>query len=85
MQNLGDYLNKFQKIFSGAKFQKDAVLSIINSVTKMQLGDNDLEVKDYKIVLKGSPAMKSTIYMYKQKILAELKAALGDKAPNDIR
>jgi len=85
MNNLGDYLGKFKKIFSSTKFQKDAVLSIINAATKMQLGPDDVEIKDYKIVLKASPAVKSTVFMYKQKILADLKAALGNNAPIDIR
>jgi cell division protein FtsX len=85
MQNLGNFLDKFKKIFSGAKFQKDAILSIINSTAKIQLDEKDIEVKDFKITLKTSPGVKSVIFMRKQKILAELKNALGNEAPIDIR
>ena len=85
MNNLGDYLDKFKKIFSGAKFQKDAVISIINSTAKIQLSEKDFEVKNFSIKLTTSPAVKSVIYMHKQKILEALKANLGNEAPVDIR
>jgi cell division protein FtsX len=85
MNNLGNFLDKFKKIFSGAKFQKDAILSIINSQAKLQLEGKDIEVKDFKITLKTSPAVKSVVFMRKQKILEELKKALGTEAPIDIR
>ncbi|MCC2630986.1 MAG: hypothetical protein K0S38_795 [Candidatus Paceibacter sp.] len=85
MNNLGGFFDKFKHIFTDTKFQKSAVISTINMIAKIQIDENDIEVKDYKIVVKGSPALKSTIYMHKQKILAELKNILGTKAPNDIR
>ncbi len=85
MKELSGFLDKFKKIFSGAKFQKDAILSIINSTAKIQLDEKDIEVKDFKITLKTSPAVKNAIFMRKQKILEGLKAALGNEAPIDIR
>jgi hypothetical protein len=85
MNNLGGLFDKFKNIFTDAKFQKDAIVSIMNSTAKIQLDPKDIDIKDYKIILKGSPALKSTVFMYKQKILSELKNVLGNKAPNDIR
>jgi hypothetical protein len=85
MNNLGGLFDKFKHIFSDAKFQKGAVISTINNIAKINLEEKDIEIKDYKIVVKGSPALKSTIFMHKQKILAELKNILDTKAPNDIR
>jgi hypothetical protein len=85
MNNLGGYLDKFKKIFTSTKFQKDAVRSVINHHAKIELGENDLEVKDYKIILKTSPAVKNAVFMRKQKILEDLKAQMGNIAPNDIR
>lgn len=85
MNNLGDYLDKFKKIFSSSKFQKDAVLSIIKNVGKIELKPEDIDIKDFKVILKTSPAVKNAVFMYKQKILIALKEELGTNAPNEIR
>lgn len=85
MQNLRDYLDKFKNIIVGSKFEKDAIISIIRDTTKIQLKDTDFDIKNFTIRLTTSPAVKGEIFMRKQKILESLKAALGTKAPTDIR
>lgn len=85
MNNLGGFLDKFKNIFQGVKFEKDAVISIINKIAKINLDEKDFDVKNFKITLTTSPGVKSVVYMHKQKILDELKLQLGDKAPVDIR
>ncbi len=85
MNNLGGFLDKFKSIFQGAKFEKDAVISIVNRVAKINLDEKDLDIKNFVIKLTASPGVKNEIFMRKQKILDELKAQLGDKAPIDIR
>jgi hypothetical protein len=85
MNNLGDYLNKFKKVFQNAQFQKDAVRSVIRNIVKIELGEKDFDVKNYTVTLNVSPVIKNEIFMRKQKILEALKSALGPKAPHDIR
>jgi cell division protein FtsX len=85
MNNLGGFLDKFKNIFQGVKFEKDAVISIINTIAKIHLDEKDFEVKNFVVKLTASPGVKSVVYMHKQKILEELKVQLGDKAPIDIR
>jgi hypothetical protein len=85
MQNLGSFFDKFKNIITGTKFQKDAIVSIVNSISKTSIKDTNVNVKDHIIYITAHPLIRNEIFMRKQKILSELKNHLGSKAPIDLR
>ena len=85
MNNLGGFLEKFKNLLGTSKFQKDAVISMIESVVKIKLQDKEIDIKDFVVYIKASPAVRGEIFMRKQKILDELKKVLANKAPREIR
>ena len=85
MNNLGGLLEKFKNIIGASKFQKDAVISVVRDVAKINLEEKDFDIKNFSIKLSVSPSIKNEIFMRKQKILTALKSALGEKSPKDIR
>ena len=85
MNNLGGFLDKFKNLIGASKFQKDAVVSVVRDVAKINLKENDFEVKNFIIKLNTNSLIKNEIFMRKQKILSTLQSALGSKAPKEIR
>lgn len=73
MNNLGNFLDKFKNLLGSSKFQKDAVISIIKSISGISLEEKDVEIKNHVVRIKASPAVRSEIFMHKQKIIDELK------------
>jgi hypothetical protein len=85
MNNLQNFLHKFlDKVKSPAVFKKQ-IIEIIKTTTSIQLDEKELSFKDHLMIVTSSPSIRNELFMRKRAILKELEAALGDKAPKDIR
>lgn len=85
MNNLGDYLKKFEVFLETPKAQKGAVIKAIKSVSGIDIPDSDIEMKEGTVYIKGSPAVKNELFMYRKKIIKELDESLKSKSPKNLR
>ncbi|MFA4890204.1 MAG: hypothetical protein WC587_01025 [Candidatus Paceibacterota bacterium] len=81
-----NFLEKFKNLKPPKKFTQDETIKIINDILGISLKDGDIEQKGMALFIKSkNPAMKSEIFLRKNKILEDLSKKLGHKAPKDIR
>ena len=72
MLNISKFFQKFQKINSDSAAQKEKIISIVKSVTNLELKPGEINVKESKLYINASPLIRNEIMMYKSKILSEL-------------
>ena len=71
MFNIERFLQKFSKGVQSAEFQKEKIIEIIKKNTQIELTKNDLEIKEYVLMIKSSPAVKNKLFISKNKILED--------------
>ena len=76
MFNISSFLEKFSKNVKSAELYKQQILEIIGKSIQISVTPNDLEIKDYTIYIKASPAIKNKLFIYKSKILEEIATNL---------
>lgn len=81
MDNLSGFLAKFRRVLETTQDEQDAVIATISEVSKISLTSKDVVIKNGNITIEGSPALKSKIFISKDKILA----ALQEKFPKKFR
>jgi hypothetical protein len=72
MFNIEKYLEKFSKNIHSSSLQKECVLRVIKKYTQIQLSPDEIEVKNYIVYIKTSPAVLNKIFIYKSKILEDI-------------
>jgi plasmid replication initiation protein len=82
---IAELLKKFKNIAVAQELVKNETAEIINKKTGITINTQQVSLLGNKIFLKGSPAIKSLVFMRKNEILNELKNKLGKQAPIDIR
>jgi len=84
MFNIQSYLAKFKNIGQEERLQKEAISSSIKEVSNIEIELKNIFVKNGEVNLKISPAMKNTIFIKKDIILAKIKEK-GDFRIIDLR
>ncbi len=84
MDLLGYFLDKYRSLVPPDDFLKEATADVIFRVIGKPLDKKMLSVRNNKIYIKASPAVKNQIFLHKQKILRTLTSELDKKAPQDI-
>ena len=79
MFNIEKYLEKFSKDVRNAELHKTKIIEIIEKHTQLHILPKNLEIKDYIIYIKDSPAVKNKIFIYKNKILEETSISIPTK------
>lgn len=77
MFNIKKYLDKFSKDLSSIESNKQEVLRVIEKSIGVEVPSDSIEIKDYTVIVSASPAVKNKIFIYKSKILEEIKNNLG--------
>lgn len=85
MFNIEKYLEKFSKNIHSSKLQKECILGVIKKYTQIQLSPDEIEVKNYVVYTKTSPAILNKIFIYKDKILEDVAQETPDLRIVDIR
>ena len=76
MFNISNYLKKFSVNIDSEESNRLKMLDIIKKHTQIGLGLESLEVKNYIIHIKSSPAVLNKIFIYKNKILEDINETL---------
>jgi len=84
MFNISSFLQKFSKDLNSTELNRKQIIDIIKKHTQIELSLVDIEIKDYIMETKSSPAVKNKIFMYKEKILEEINRSVSQKIV-DIR
>ena len=84
MLNIAKFLEKFSKNLKSAEIYKKQILEIIEKQTQLQILPEDLEIKNFVLYIKSSPAVKNKLFIFKNKILEEIALTVSTKVV-DIR
>lgn len=79
MFNIQKYLEKFSKNINSIELYKKEIIEVIKKNTQIKLSLEDFEIRDCVINFKGSPAVKNKIFIYKNKILEDIKTSIPGK------
>ena len=76
MFNISSFLEKFSKNINSAELRKKQILEIIEKQTQINIPPEEIEIKDYVLYIKSSPAVKNKLFIYKSKILEDVSKSL---------
>ncbi len=79
MFNISSFLEKFSKNLKSTEVFNKQILEIIEKQTQIKISPEDLEIKNYIINIKSSPAVKNKLFIYKETILKEISTSLPIK------
>ncbi|MCX6701858.1 MAG: hypothetical protein NTX96_01525 [Candidatus Zambryskibacteria bacterium] len=85
MFNISLFLEKFSKNIQSVEIYKKQILDIIEKYTQIKISPKEIEIKNYIIYLKTSPAILNKIFIYKNKILEEIIQSIPNLKIVDIR
>lgn len=85
MIEIKDLLLRFQNIFLSEEIKRETVCNIISQIINLPLKKEDVEIKNNTVYLNIKPIYKNEIFIKKDIISDELKKALGNKSPGDLR
>ena len=85
MLNISNYLKKFSKNLFSSDEQKKKISEIIKTYTQVDVLPEEIEIKNYNIYLKKTPAVMNKVFIYKNKILEEVSSQIPDLKAVDIR
>jgi hypothetical protein len=84
MFNIEKYLQKFSKDIQSTESNKEQIVEIINKYTDINIPTEDIEIKNYTVLVKSSPSIKNKLFIYKDKILKDIILSVSIKIV-DIR
>ncbi|MBU6370748.1 MAG: DUF721 domain-containing protein [Patescibacteria group bacterium] len=84
MFDIGRYLERFKKISQSRDALRTAVAEAVQEICSITINPKQVDVRDGKVVISCRPAVKTEIFLKKEKILANLSEKTGKKI-TDIR
>lgn len=85
-ENIGGFLDRFKSFKPPKKFMQDEAVEAINRVIGVSVSPDDIEKRGAVIYVKTkNQALKSQIFMNKEKILSEFSKKFGSNCPKEIR
>jgi hypothetical protein len=79
MFNIEKFLEKFSKGLKAGELHAETILGEIAAQTGIQLEKKDIEVRNYILHIKASPAVKNKIFIFKEAILTGLNSKIEPK------
>lgn len=73
MENISLYLEKFKSLGLKEKKYKEIVVQAIKNVCGSKINEKDVSHNDGEVVIKVSGPKKAAIFLYKEKIIKEIK------------
>jgi len=73
MLGINKFLEKFSKDVRNVELHKTKILEIIEKQTQLYILPKNLEINEAVLYVKESPAVKNKLFIYKDKILEEIK------------
>lgn len=84
MFNISNYLNKITKKIHSEEDYSRNILSVVNMVTGLNIGLNNVEIKNYILYINTNFSAKNKIFINKSKIISEINQLSSEKIV-DIR
>lgn len=85
MELVKQFLKKFSQLTLPDDTLKRLFVELVEQDFGLKIERDQLTFRNGVLLVNVSPALKSELYLRKNKILAKLKEGLGAKAPQDIR
>jgi hypothetical protein len=85
MIEIKDLLARWSGILLSEEVKKETTRKIIEQVINVPIKSEDLKLKGGTIYLNIKPIYKNEIFLKQEKILENLEAAFGGKAPTELR
>lgn len=82
--HIGSYLEKFKKLLSSGKEEKEIIIRAIAKITGAEIKESDMRISGSTLYIQGSPQLKNEIFIKKERILKELSSLIKIRI-NDIR
>ena len=79
MFNISSFLEKFSKNLKSSELYKKQILEIVEKQTQINLRPEEIEIKNFVVYIKSSPAVKNKIFIYKNKILEDINMTIPIK------
>jgi Cu/Ag efflux protein CusF len=73
MFNISLFLEKFKNLGLSEKLLKEAISCSVKEIIGFDLDPKNISLKNGEVIFKVSPAIKNTIYIKKEAILAKIK------------
>ena len=73
LSGIQDFLEEYRKRLFKAEDERSNILRIIYQVSGVELKEEDIEIRKNEIILRTDAVMKNQTFLYKEKILKELK------------
>ena len=79
MFNIEKFLDKFSKNIKSTEINKRVIIETIKKYISLDIPLDHIEIIDYIIHIKSSPAVLNKIFIYKQKIIEEINSKISLK------
>lgn len=73
LSGIQDFLEEYRKRLFKAEDERSNILRIIYQVSGVELKEEDIEIRKNEIILRTDAVMKNQTFLYKERILKELK------------
>lgn len=83
-ERIEGFLLEYRKRLFAQEDKRTLLRKIIKEVSGIDISEERFTLKRGEITIKGNPAVKNEIFLYKEKILEEFKNQ-GEKGISDIR
>ena len=77
--NISNFLEKFSKNLQTANSQKEKIIDIIKKEIRVEIPKENIEIKNYTLYIKASPAILNVVFVNKTKILDEIRNSVPTK------
>lgn len=83
-ERIESFLLEYRKKLFTQEDKRALLRGVIKEVSGIDVKEENFTLKKGEVIIKGNPAVKNEIFLYKEKILEEFKSR-GEKGISDIR
>ena len=73
-QSIGSLFDRIKKLLGASQAEKETIQALITNHIGYELPLSQFEIKNAVLKIKGSPILRSEIFMHKSQILSDAKA-----------
>lgn len=85
MFNIEGFLDKFYKNIKSAETDKNKIIEILEKHTGIKFYPVDIEIKNYILNIKATPASLNKVFIYKESILKDFSFSVPNQKITNIR
>ncbi len=75
-KEIGSFLDKFKKLLSSGKQEKEIIIRAIHNITGGEIKESDIRISGKTLYIKANPQLKNEIFIKKDKILKEISSSI---------